>query len=278
MTTKNEQKQGFGPLFFSDLLEKFVGIMGKLLSAKLFNFLKKWILLVGQWAFYGASGIALLSGIIGAIRLKSANVFFTSLAFAIGFFVVQYVGNKFLYAGDVLIEKNPTRMSSAAFLDSFALLAIISGAGILLYGIYFAIKIPSFEPLLFGIVGFVLLWFLAFVLINPDEISVKVVKDTTAGQEAIGIITLFIKSIMKIVPIIFGVGIIYGAVSMLIHMFGLFKTIPNFFNIFIDMKNVVFAGLLPLVAYLGFILAFLFIDITRAILSIPEKLDKIAKK
>jgi len=125
MTKKNEQKQGFGPLFFSDLLEKFVGIMGKLLSAKLFNFLKKWILLVGQWAFYGASGIALLSGIIGAIRLKSANVFFTSLAFAIGFFVVQYVGNKFLNAGDVLIEKNPTRMSSAAFLDSFAFASII---------------------------------------------------------------------------------------------------------------------------------------------------------
>ncbi len=280
MVTKKEQKTGFGPLFIADLLGKFVDIMRKVLSAKLFNFLKKWILLVGQWAFYAASGISLLAGIIGSIRGGGAGIFFTALAFSIGCFVVQYVGNKFLYAGDILIEKNPTSMSSSAFLDSFALLAIIAGAGSLLYNVYLAIKIPSFSPLLFGIVGFILLWFLAFVLMNPDEISVKVVKDTTAGQEAIGIITLFIKSIMKIVPIIFGVGIIYGTVSMLIHMFGLFKANPGmaWFSISADMTSVIVAALLPLFAYLGFILAFLLIDVLRAILSVPEKLERLIKK
>ncbi len=280
MSAKKEKKEGFGPLFLANLLEKFVVWMGKVLSVKLFGFLKKWILLIAQWGFYAASGISLLIGIIGAIRGGGANVFFTALAFSIGCFVVQFVGNKFLNAGDVLIEKNPTRISSPAFLDSFALLAVIAGFASLLFHLYLAIKLPSFEPLLFGIVSFVLLWFLAFVLINPKEITVSVVKDTTAGQEAIGIITLFIKSVMKIVPIIFGVGIIYATVSMLINMFGLFKSNPGiaWIGISADMVTFIYAALLPLLAYLGFILAFLFIDVTRAVLSIPQKLDSLIKK
>jgi len=280
MTKKKEQKQEFGPLFLSDLLENFIGLMRKILSVNLFNFLKKWILLIGQWSFYFASGTALLLGIIGAIRIKSSNVFFTALAFSIGFFVVQYIGNKFLNAGDILIEENPTAMSSAAFLDSFSLLAIIGGAGILLFHLYFAIKYLSFSRFLFGIVGFVILWFMAFILMNPKEISVNIIKKTTAGQEAIGIITLFIKAIMKIIPIAFGVGLIYGTVSMFIHMFGLFKadSIFAWLKILADMNHVCFAGLLPLFAYLVFLISFLFIDIIRAVLSVPEKLEKLIKK
>jgi len=285
MATKNEKAKESGALFFVNLLGKFVGIMQRLLSVSLFNFLKKWILLIGQWGFYAASGISLLAGIIGAIRGGGIRVLFTALGFSIGFFVVQYVGNKFLFAGDVLIDKNPSRMSSSAFLDSFALLSIIGGVGILLYNIYLAIKIPSFSPLLMGLVFFLLLWFFAFVLMNPKEITVSIVKDTTAGQEAIGIITLFIKSIMKLVPIIFGIGVIYGSISMLIHMFGLFKANPQVawfkissFNISSDMSILIITGLLPLLAYLGFVIAFLFIDITRAILSIPEKLEQLIKK
>ena len=86
---------------------------------------------------------------------------------------------------------------------------------------------------------------------------------------------------MKLVPIIFGVGIIYGSASMLIHMFGLFNKANSYFawiNVTGDMNIIILAGLLPLIAYIGFILSFLVIDIIRSILSIPEKIERLIKK
>ena len=264
-----------------NLIVKIVDMMRNVLSEKLFNFLKKWLLIFGNCGFYFASGLALLIGLIAAIRMESFEAFVTGLAYALGFFILQYVAVRFANAGDKLIENNKTGLSSSAFLDSMGLLFMLGGVLALLFNSYLAIKLGAFSPFLNGLATFVVLELFALLALNPKTITLDVVPETSAGQEAIGIVTFFLKSFMKLIPIIFGIGIVVTTILMFIHSFGLFK---EGFGMSIawqrvsgDFQTIALVALLPLIAYIVFVFVFLAIDIVRAILSIPSKLDKLAK-
>jgi len=265
-----------------NLIVKFIDSMRKVLSETLFEFLKKWLLILGNCGFYVASALALLIGIIGAIRMESFEAFIIGLAYAVGFFVLQYVAVRFASAGDKLIDNNKTALSSAAFLDSIGLLFMIGGAVALLFNSYLAIKLGAFSPFLNGLGAFVILELFALLALNPKSITIDVVADTSAGQEAIGIVTFFLKSLMKLVPIMFGVGIVVTTVLMFIHSFGLFKEGMGmsfaWMRVVGDFQTIASVALLPLIAFIFFVFLFLAIDVVRAILSIPGKLDNLSKK
>ncbi|MEN8153179.1 MAG: hypothetical protein ABFR75_04090 [Acidobacteriota bacterium] len=282
MVTKKKSSKKDACFWIFKLIEKFVDSMRKVLSLKLFEFLKRWLLTLGNCGFYVASGLALLIGIIAAIRMESFGVFATAIGFAVGFFILQYVAIRFAKAGDKLIENNETSLSSSAFLDSVALLSMIGGALIFLYYIYFAIKVGNIGPFIIGLGAFIFFELIAILSLNPKSITVNVVSETSAGQEAIGIMTFFMKTVMKLVPILFGLGVIIGTFMMLIHSFGLFKEGLGmsiaWANVNSDMSMVALAALLPFLAYIAFVFVFLIIDIYRAILAIPQKLDNLGKK
>jgi len=275
---KTKQDSG---MFLKGLIDKFVEFVKKLLSVGLFDFLKKWIVLIGHYALYIAAALSFLIGIIAAIRIESFRIFAISLGVAVAFIFIQYISEKFHDANDKLIENNETQLASNAFLESIGLVSAIIGIVILLYNLYVAIKTVELMPLLTGIGGFAIFEFLALFSFNPKLISTKVAKTASAGEEAIGILSFFLKIILKIVPIIFGVGLAVYTIYMLIHSFGLFgesfKRISAWRNVSSDMGIIVGIGLLPLFAYIWFVINFLIIDIIRAILAVPEKLDKITK-
>lgn len=282
MVTKKKSSEKDACFWVFKLIEKFVDAMRKVLSLKLFEFLKKWLLTLGNCGFYVASALALLLGIIAAIRMESFGVFATAIGFAIGFFILQYVAIRFAKAGDKLIENNETNLSSSAFLDSVALLAMIGGVLVFLYNSYLAIKLGDVAPFISGLGVFIFFELIAILSLNPKSITVNVISETSAGQEAIGIMTFFMKTLMKLVPILFGLGVIIGTVMMFIHSFGLFKEGLGMSFAWIrvesDMNMVAGAALLPFLAYIAFVFVFLIIDIYRAILAIPQKLDKLGKK
>lgn len=282
MPEKKQSKKGngFDHLFFARILEKFVQAMRSLLTEKLLNFCTKWLVLFGHYSIYAASALAVLFGIIGAIRLESFTFFLYSLGFAVGILIVQYIANKFSNAGETLINVNSSRLSSSAFLDSLGLISLISGVLVFLYQLYLAIKLPAFQPLLWGIGAFILLEFIALVALNPRTITVDVVKETTAGEEAIGIMTFFIKKLMKLVPIVFGLGLIIATILLFISAFGLFSQSRMGLagsKIMYGYKSLILIGMLPFLSYIYFVFVYLVIDIIKAILSIPGKLDKLKK-
>lgn len=277
---KSKKKKGFDYLFFVKLIEKILGSIRKLLTLKLLGFFNKWLTILGNYSLLIASVLALLIGIVGAIRLESFMFFLTALAFSIFVLVIQYIADKFSHAGEMLIKNNPTSLSSTAFLDSLGLLAMIGGIVALLVNLYFAIKSPSLNALLTGVGLFVFLEFVALIALNPELITVDVVKETTAGEEAIGILTFFIKKIMKLVPILFGLGVIIGTVMLLVSSFNLFSNERMLFapaKIEWSYSLIISSGLLPLLSYILFVLFYLVIDIIRAILSLPRKIDNLRK-
>jgi hypothetical protein len=269
-----------GQLFFVKIVEKVIDLIQKVLTPKLYEFLKKWILILANITLYIAAGLCLIYGIIGAIRGEKFTFFAVGLGFAAAMAIVQFVGNRFSTANDNLVERNETQLASNTFLLTVGLLSALAGLAIFLFYTYSAIKLGDLGAFAYGLGGFVIFQFFAFVSLNPKTITIKIVSKSTAGEEAIGIITYFLKAVLRIVPIIFGIGIIVFTVMMFIDAFGLFKqgaaAVQFAWNAKVqnDMYNIVYVGLLPFAAYIGFLLAYLCVDIIKAILSIPQKMGK----
>ena len=114
------------------------------------------------------------------------------------------------------------------------------------------------------------------VALHPSLINVTVAEDVRAGEEAIGILSFFVKTLVRIVPIFFGLGAIFGALGILVGIVGLFKThTTDLGRVFIQFA--MFSACLPFIGYVTFILYHLTIDIVRSLLVLPHKLDNLKK-
>lgn len=262
-------------LFAVRLLEKFIEFIKGLLTADLLNFSIKWLTKIGHISIIVAAALVFIFGIIAAIRAQAGggSLFLNVVIFIIAIFVLQYTAHRFLPTGDKLIANNPTRLASKAFLDCFGFLAMLAGLVIFFFYIYMAIKLPSLTYFLMGLGAFVFLEFLALIAFNAETVSMEIVKEASAGQEAIGIITFFMKALLRLVPIAFGIGIAVYTVLIFIHSFGLFSDAKFGFAVrsaMLDGSQILIFTLLPFLAYIVFVLYFLIIDVIRSILAIPE--------
>lgn len=278
MAQQKDSKNGITfHLFAVNLLEKLVGFFKGLLTSDLLAFCIKWLKFIGHIGIIVAAGLGFIFALVYAIRANSFFGFLIGLAWVLLIFVIQYTAHKFSDAGEDLIKNNPTQLASQTFLDCFGFLVLIGGVVVFIMAVIGLIQGSGFMTFLSGLGTFVLLEFVAMIAFNPKDISVKMVKSNSAGQEAIGVITFFIKSFMKLVPIIFGALIVLGTIDLFIIGLKLFGDQAPFawkvINVHVA-PRIIGAALLPFLSYLFFVLAYLTIDIIRAILSIPEKLDK----
>jgi hypothetical protein len=276
-----EKKAGSAFHFFAvNLLEKLVEVFRGILTSNFLEFCIKWITRIGHMAIIVAAALGFLFALIFAIRTNSFTGFLYGIIWVLLIFVLQFTARKFLNAGESLIENNPTQLASQAFLDCFAFLAVIGGVVALILHIIRAINLKSFEEFLMGLGMFVFLEFLALLAFNPKEVTIKIVKSNSAGQEALGIITFFIKAYMRLIPIFFGVLVVVWTIMLFIAFIGLFGNAPGnaWFRGNYYAGQILTAVLLPFIAYIVFVLLYLCIDVIKAILSVPDKLDKLGKK
>jgi len=272
-----DAKQGApAHLIMVNLLEKIVAFFRTKLTVGLLDFTVTWMYKIGHFALLVAAGLGFLLTMVYAIKFDSFNVFLTGIAWVILVFVVQYTAHRFSDAGEGLIRDNPTTLSSRSFLDCFGFLTLIGGVVVVIMSLVTAIRVDSFEPFLYGVGAFLFLEFMALISFNPSTVSVEVTKGTSAGQEAIGLITFFLKGLMRLIPIFFGVGVVIGTVLLFVSFIKLFGDMANYA---FQMANgnavyILFSGLLPFVSYIVFVLYYLLIDMIRAILTIPELKNK----
>lgn len=276
-TVKQEKKKG-GPahLVMVNLLEKIVSFFQKKMTVGLLDFAVTWLYKIGHFGLLVAAALGFLFTMVFAIKFNSFNAFLMGIAWVILVFVVQYTAHRFSDAGEGLIRNNPTTLSSKAFLDCLGFLALIGGVVFLIMSIVRAIQMESFSEFLFGLGFFLLLEFLALIAFNPSTVSVEVTEGTSAGQEAIGIITFFLKGVMRLIPIFFGVGVVIGTVLLFLSFLKLFGD-QAAYAMGMGSQNatyILFSGLLPFASYIFFVLYYLVIDMIRAILSIPELKNK----
>jgi len=249
--------------------------------AQLIDAAAKLAVTCGHLGLYAAMAACLVLAVILGVKADSLSPILLGAIAAMVLAVLQYIAQRFCDALDRLNRTTSGTLSSTAFSDCFALLSMVTGLAVLLSTTVSAIQTEQYVLLLFGVVAFVVCEYLAFVALNPAVLSISVAADTRAGEEAIGVISFLLKAMLQLVPVAFGAGVVYGTLRLLLGCYQVFSKAGPAAAMETGTeatKSIMIYAALPFAAYLLFVLYYLTIDVTRAILVVPGKLDKLAEK
>lgn len=257
----------------------------RLISAERLDQLDELAKKVGHFALLISAVFIFIYGIIYGAR---AGSFLSSFGMHLLIFpivvIAQYAAVKFLDAGHDLISKSPSSLSSKAFLDCFALLIAIAVIGTFGGSIVGGIMMRSFMPFVSGLGMTLILIYTLAVALNASTVNVGVATDATAGQEAIGIFSFFIKLNLRIVPFIYGVVCALGPFMVIYFIIKVIGADDEFGVMMVGVgasssfAMIVGVAFLPFLAYLMFLFFYLLFDMIRAVLVVPGKLDVLAGK
>jgi len=277
----------------STFITKLVTCATRALTPDLVRGATDWSRTIGNYAVLAGIALTLVYAIIQAIR-TSFGAFVAGVLIALAIVLAHYVAGRFMASSDKIITGTPGRISSMAFLECLGLFMLLAAIGVLGYGVYitFEIKFHSVVPLVSAIIAAPLITLAAAITLNPATLGIEQ-GDATAGEEALGLFSFALKIWLKLVPPLFCLLAIGGCALMIWGFFdsgvgdiNLSAFIPGvplpFIGLFM-MKGmagpslVLYACLTPVIVYLCFIFLSLALDLARAVLSIPVKLDNLKK-
>jgi len=229
----------------------------------------------GHWALIVAAAAGLLFTIIGSIKTDTMSDFLVGVGWVVLVMVAQYVAGKLSSTERLLINSAPSEMSSQSFLSCLALLNLITGVLALVGFILMAIRTEDWNMVGAGVGIFILCELVVCLCLNPGMINITISSSSTPGQEALGVMALVMKGLLRLVPVAFGIGAICGAVGMIWMIVQLLRDQATSSSLMsMPMGSLVLvSAALPFLSYLLYIFIYLNIDLMRAILSLPGKLD-----
>jgi len=258
---------------------------------------------LGHYGLYLAIGLLLgVQTTLGAMHRSFWAVFFGCLAAAV-LAVLQYSARRILTVLDRLDNTAANLMPSPAFLDCCALLSFIGSLAALVGGTVYAVISQEFGWIIGAVMGFILLEHLAVMALNPESLGLTVAAEATAGEEALGLWAFLVKVGARGAAVVFGVCVL-ACLSLLVYAAALLAAPSNgqtdallrtelaksaqktqqlcSFSAIEAASGaaaviLLIAAAWPLLAYLGFLACYLGIEVLRAILGIPEKLDAAAE-
>jgi hypothetical protein len=284
----NDQEKALPANSFSWLNEKMTALwidqlLGKLKSgyfADFFDKNEKWLTKYGLYGLYLLALLGLLASIVFPIRYEGFP-WQRSLGMGIVWFltciVAHYIAYKLLPALGKIIKATPTKLSSYAFLECLAMIFGILGIISLLGGLYLWAKTSSFDSFLVGLLLFIACEYVFALCINPKLLNIEEDKQTTAGQEFIGLLSFAMKGFLRLIPIVFGAGVILGVFDVSELLFKKFEYMGEVIEKCLQIARLGFVVILPLIAYVLFLAYYFMIDLANAVLSVPAKLDALSK-
>ncbi|MBN2301962.1 MAG: hypothetical protein JXN60_05540 [Lentisphaerae bacterium] len=261
------------PLFTVRFLDKLLDWARSTFPANMFEGITDWFTRYGHTGIVLSAAVSLIFWIIASFRLGENMGFWSAILRGVGYailiVILQYTATKFLTAGQDLVKSSPSRLGSAAFLDCLALLTGIVG----IIGFIVAIAHREWAAFFVGLGVWGLCDSISLVALHPSIANIIISKNTAAGEEAIGILSFLIKAVVRVVPIVFGVGSFVGLLVLTVSTIGVFPVSAgrNALNM------IVACACLPFATYILFVLYHLIIDVLRAILVLPGKIDDAGK-
>ena len=195
-------------------------------------------------------------------------------AWVIAVAVAFYIGSKFLSCCSVVIKNNPSSISSAEYLDALGLVTIIAVIGAIIGGATFMVYAESAELLKWLLPAMVLAIYFISIMLNPKLISTEVHPGSTAGEDALSIMVISYKAAVRLAGITFGSLTAVGSAMMAYSAYDLIKSDGAAMNEFwsAGLSGMVglwltLGGLLyPFMIYVAFIVAYLIIDLCKAVI------------
>jgi hypothetical protein len=255
--------------------------------------------LTGHYVLYAAMVLFLGVQIVLGVHGKSLGAVLLGFGGAALLAVLQYAAGRIPAALERLDRAAVSRMPSPVFLDCLALLSFLAGLAGLVGWTVHAVQTQDFAWILPAVTAFILFQYLGVATLNPESLHLAVSSDATAGEEAVGILSFFVKLGLRAVPVVFGVGVL-GGVFLLGFAIFLFAAPSVGENVRLDFAPdaltqwlardlmlppaqvvavvagavIAAAAACPLIAYLGFLFCQLGIDFLRAVLALPGNVEQ----
>jgi len=272
---------------FSSIVGKIVSLATQALSPALIRQSCDGARVIGNYAVLASIVFTFINALIYAVRFRTIYIFLAGVGIMIALVIAHYAAGRFLAASDKIISGTPGRISSTAFPDCVGLLLLLLAIGVFVGGIIEGKQESSIVPFILAIVIALLLVLTAAITLNPKSVGIEI-GNASAGEEAIGLISFFLKTCLKLVSAQFCLLALAGCVLTIWGFFspdmganasGFFRLLP-FASVLsvvppsmIGPGIVLYACLTPIFTYLFFLFGSLMLDLARAILVLPEKLD-----
>jgi hypothetical protein len=270
--------------YFSDRVDEVLRFARKTLSPGFLHGSLSWAENLGHIAVLlgGAAGLVYI--IYTAAQRGAWLSIGGGLVLIAGLLCAQFAARRFFSANETLFT--PTRITNPALLDGLALLALFSTVSLLLGSITACISFGVWEPLLPTFLIAALWIYFAAVALHPEAVKVESAPQG-AGEEVVGIIAFLMKTALKLLPLLFFTWAVVGCLANVLTFFDLGEYVlqlaersqlplPRNFR-FQGIGLVIAACLIVPVAHLLFLAVSLPLDLWRALLSVPAKLDALKK-
>lgn len=269
-----------------DIVAKLLGLVSDILSPGLLDTSLGVSKRIGHYTVLIGAALTVIYGLIVAIKMEAFQMLLTALVFVGAIAVAQFAAARFLDAAGRIIANTPSRVASPAFFECTGLILILLAIGLLLSGIGAAVYMRSIAALVLPLVLIGLILSFATIMLHPGIVNVAS-GEGTAGEEAIGILMTITKAKLKIVPLVFFLFAILGALIVFAGFFGdrfaasFAQYLPmQMYGMpfgFVGSALIVVACMMPIIFYFFCLLQFLFLDVLRSILAVPGKLDALRR-
>lgn len=231
----------------------------------------------GSYGLLVAMALSALFTLTVAVKTNTLTSLVSGLILLLVLAALQYTAGKFCDAAEQLNRSTSGALPSSTLADGVAVLSKMVAGVSLLGAVVAAIETSHYLLLLSGLATYLVFAFLAVVAMNPAALNIQVAPVTRTGEESIGAIAFVLKALLRTVPVAFGAGVLYGTCMLAYAFFQMFSGRQLMLaQLTADGAGTALtaAGILPFVAYLLFLLYYLFIDIARSLLSLSDKAEK----
>jgi hypothetical protein len=219
------------------------------------------------------------AAVVGAIKFSEYQYLLFALFLVLSLSLIQYFATRFMDSGEKVISATPTRLGSDALPEALALVVFLLSLASLGLGVSSTIRTEAIWPLMTGAAIFLSGMLVVGISLNPSMLNIAVGQASSAGEEAIGLISFVYKSWLRAIPAIFGVLTVLGSLQLVWAFLKILvgENLAGLALVASGTAMVFVGGLFPVLGLLVFLWVYLLIDVISAVLSLPSKLDKLRK-
>jgi len=255
---------------------------------------------IGYYGLYLAALVAVVLGVAFGVLEQSPSKAAIGVAFGLLLLAEQYAVGRFLGALEQVGSASAGRLATTAVLDCMAVLAVGFGLASLVLVSFAAVRLGCYLWIVPAAGSLVVCKYWALLAIHPGALGIRVTPDAVipATEEALGLGSFFLQSLARVVPAALCVGVLWGTARLLYACVLAFappgeaeavrmlqaagQGVPGaasktFFANMAASNGIlilVVAAALPVLAYLLYLKLNLLLDVARAILQVPSRLDR----
>jgi hypothetical protein len=240
----------------------------------------------GSYGLFVAAVLTAICCIVVASKVATLENLLWGAIWVLVLLALQYVAGKSFAAIDQLNRTIAGHLSSSLVPDCVAVLGVVFGIAALLGSIAAAVAAGNYLLIVAGVATFFVGAYVSVIALNWPMLNISIAPETLAGEECIGVLTFALKAILRLIPVAFGAGVLCGTVAMGFACYAAFAgeikegvpLVAAQAPAVAPVSVLLHSAALPLAAYLFSLFVNLVLNIWRAVLSLPGKLDVLAEK